>query len=804
MKSFRVGKVAMTPKGKWQEGVKYDRLDVVLHQGSSYVSVIDENDAKTTDGDAWKMLAIGSNGVAEIVEAEYSKEINNTNNFFTIDGDTLNFVGYTQKPVALDGEKTITVTFVGTSYQCSILLCDEAGINGSGTTETVLKLASHSGRYSYEFVPNVHDDVKYIKIGVICPGTTVNLSLKESIDVSSERMWQELKTKANDADLYVALASMGFALDNVGGGSVAYVASVGDVYYDADSKHIKYMAGEGDVRDLGEPSDKKVYCNAVSKLLYIWRGGTWVYVGGVDAYTKRESDERYAVKSTEGKVTALQKSVSENYADLGGRLGYAEDAIVQVGNDVKNLRADTVSALDKKCDQEQYDAFKQTATEKFGEIDSTLAGKADLTNSEQVITAGGLDAVGVVRAQQGLFIKSEPTSATQTKFEPLANGMGLTVHSTDENGEDASGYIIFNYPEENTAQAITTANVEQATGNSENFPMSQKAVTDALKAKQNLLTAGVGIAIEGDVVSAREEVLYDDYFYPNKQPTTDTVRFTDSYEVLQPTAYVGDYTDADGVQWQNVWECEGFPDWFDYAEQHCYPYGNGISTGGVVLKTYTLNDAGELTYNLYSNKAAGRESLYNNNVGIKKIDDTHFTLYRQKGPTLNYLTGFNVTYAEPDTWCICNQCFFVAYDLTDCKRFRIEISGQTQMPSKYSSLLTAGGDNVQMLRNYMQVQVVYGTIANVFEFNEDKSKYRVLRSTDSLYYRTSVTGAITHTGGDFVMNSRWIDMPKSANNFRFYYNIINGERRVFFGTNYLYNPALNLYLNCRVKITKLE
>lgn len=415
----------------------------------------------------------------------------------------------------------------------------------------------------------------------------------------------------------------------------------------------------------------------------------------------------------------------------------------------------------------------------------------------------------------------------------IARVGSFVSHETNERLHTRINYLT---TPSSPGKTLTEKDIVQQTGTNTNSVMSQKAVTVALDnktnkddvtksvndlntaistaqsnlkaeiaTKQDLLSAGVGIRIADNVVSAREEVLYDDYFYPNKSKTTDTVRFTDSYEVLQPTAYVGDYTDADGVQWQYVWECEGFPDWFDYAEQHCYPYGNGVSAGGVVLKTYTLTDAGELRYNLYGNKAAGRESLFNSgSVGIKKIDDTHFTLYQQKGLALNYLTGFSKEYLEPDTWCICNQCFYAAYDVTECKRLRIEISGQTQSPSRYATLLTDGGNNAQALRGYVSWQCVYGTIANVFEFNENKTQYRVLRSTDSLYYRTSVTGAITYAGGDFVMNSKWIDISNRNEGLRFHRRAVNGEMRVFFGTNYFNNPSLQLYHNCRVKITKLE
>lgn len=51
-------------------------------------------------------------------------------------------------------------------------------------------------------------------------------------------------------------------------------------------------------------------------------------------------------------------------------------------------------------------------------------------------------------------------------------------------------------------EMIHTANTLTSTGNDNKFPMSQKAVTDALASKQGTLTAGSNIAISGSTISA--------------------------------------------------------------------------------------------------------------------------------------------------------------------------------------------------------------------------------------------------------------------------------------------------------------
>lgn len=109
--------------------------------------------------------------------------------------------------------------------------------------------------------------------------------------IGDEQVKEELNSKI-DKELHVVLASMGNTLDNVdnaGGPTIAYVANVGDIYYSEGEKHLYYKKSETQTIDLGEPNDKKIYANAMTKRLYLWKGGTWRQCG-TDAYTKSESD----------------------------------------------------------------------------------------------------------------------------------------------------------------------------------------------------------------------------------------------------------------------------------------------------------------------------------------------------------------------------------------------------------------------------------------------------------------------------------------------------------------------------------
>ena len=83
---------------------------------------------------------------------------------------------------------------------------------------------------------------------------------------------KNIEAKADTAELHVVLASMGVTLDNLdstGDSAIMYVPNVGDIYYSEGKGHLFFKKSETETIDLGEPNNKKIYANAMSKRLYI-------------------------------------------------------------------------------------------------------------------------------------------------------------------------------------------------------------------------------------------------------------------------------------------------------------------------------------------------------------------------------------------------------------------------------------------------------------------------------------------------------------------------------------------------------
>lgn len=127
----------------------------------------------------------------------------------------------------------------------------------------------------------------------------IAMAIADLVNGNKERD-KNIADKADKAELRVVLASMGVTIDNVGNtgdSAIMYVANIGDIYYSEGKEHLFYKKSETKTLDLGVPSSEKIYANAMTKSLYIWRGGTWQQCG-TDAYTKAESDSRFAADQT--------------------------------------------------------------------------------------------------------------------------------------------------------------------------------------------------------------------------------------------------------------------------------------------------------------------------------------------------------------------------------------------------------------------------------------------------------------------------------------------------------------------------
>ena len=70
-----IGKVGFVFKDQWVEGESYDRLDIVSYNGSSYVSLIDDNDSSIENNTKWRLLVTkGEDGKAVYFHIRYSND----------------------------------------------------------------------------------------------------------------------------------------------------------------------------------------------------------------------------------------------------------------------------------------------------------------------------------------------------------------------------------------------------------------------------------------------------------------------------------------------------------------------------------------------------------------------------------------------------------------------------------------------------------------------------------------------------------------------------------------------------------
>lgn len=361
-------------------------------------------------------------------------------------------------------------------------------------------------------------------------------------------------------------------------------------------------------------------------------------------------------------------------------------------------------------------------------------------------------------------------------------GKVTTIEITDANGVHTA-----------TVNDGESVEVVQSTGTSTTSVMSQKAVSDALS---NVYTKA-----ESDARYLRVEVLYEDYYYPNMSPTTDTTRFTDSTEILQPTKFIGEYTDGSGQKYNCVFECESFPDWFDFAESKCYPYDNGISTAMPFFKNYTI-DNGELIYNFNSlqnaTNIAKQLPNFTGGVGLKKIDDNHFNLYKAKNGVYEF-TSIDKANVDCSLFAFGPLVDLHTYDIDDCKRVRVSLIGNFQQPSKYATIISPGSDI--SIKGNIQRQQLYGNEYVDFEIDKLNKRYRQIGAGYSMWYRTSHTQNWNQATQESFYSQCTLGWE----------NIFNGPSpgvsnlggKLIYSFNGYNNPFSRLIMGCKIKIDKL-
>ena len=143
-----------------------------------------------------------------------------------------------------------------------------------------------------------------------------------------------------EEDAKIVLASMGMAVDNEGNNSdvsIGYVPSVGDRYYESSTGHIKWVKSSTVTEDLGLPSADRVYCNRMTKRLYVYRNG-WKKVGEPnDDLSKIKSDIQLNTNSIETINSLLGTKRNEiEYVkqDTDVLLGTARNKFIVLGEGV--------------------------------------------------------------------------------------------------------------------------------------------------------------------------------------------------------------------------------------------------------------------------------------------------------------------------------------------------------------------------------------------------------------------------------------------------------------------------------------
>lgn len=330
---------------------------------------------------------------------------------------------------------------------------------------------------------------------------------------------------------------------------------------------------------------------------------------------------------------------------------------------------------------------------------------------------------------------------------------------------------------------VSKSDIVQSTGTSTTSVMSQKAVSDALS--------------NG---TAASEVLYEDYYYPNMSPTTDTTRFTDSTEILQPTKFIGEYTDESGQKYNCVFECESFPDWFDFSEKECYPYGNGKSAAMPFFKNYTI-DNGELVYNFYSlqnSNIAKKLPHFTEGVGLKKIDDNHFNLYTAKNGVYEF-TSIDKANVDCSLFAFGPVVDLHTYDIDDCKMVRVSLIGNFKQPSKYATIISSCSDIG--IKGNIQRQQLYGNEYVDLEIDKLNKRYRQIGAGYSMWYRASHTQNWNQSTQESFYSQCTLGWSNIPNGLTF--EVCNVGGKLIYSFNTKTNPYTKLTMGCKIKIEKL-
>lgn len=570
------------------------------------------------------------------------------------------------------------------------------------------------------------------------------------------------------ANLYNALdmtlESMGSALD----GDAAYRVEAGDTIFNPDTCKIqRYNSTVGGFEDLCEPIEGKLYANKLTGYIYRWEPKTkkMVFVGGVKAYTKDEADSRFAKLKDETQTVNVKELNANNFVSAKS---------MWIGDEGLLLGSDGNGHLTVEQDEVITDV---TLNEKMkGKADDVAIG-VEWENGQP---SGQLKEMTVKEATS---LNAQTALIAGFSYNLLSGEVEKKADKTELNNYATKEYVQTNAPQE------TKESIEEKLG--------AWLEEDGGEADGEVYTKA-----ESDARFVRGEVIYEDYYYPNMGDTTDKVNFTDSTEILQPTKFLESYTDANGVSWNDVFECASFPDWFDFAERACYPYGNGNSVGYLFLHNYVVEN-NKLVYNFYTlqNNNIGQKLPYyasRNGLGLKKIDATHFKVYNIKGGTTEF-TAMNKANVDCSLFAFSPLTYYPIYDIDDCNIVRITLTGNIQSPSRYSSLLNSSCD--VGLFGYTNRQVLYGDEYVEIEIDKNNNRWRQIKSGYSMFYRSNYSqnwSANKPESYESECHCLWSKIPSSQQG-----KICMINQKICYAFSNKSNPATILQMGCKIKIEKL-
>lgn len=288
-----------------------------------------------------------------------------------------------------------------------------------------------------------------------------------------------------EEDAKIVLASMGTSVDNEGNNSdaaIMYVPSVGDRYYDTSTGHIKYVKSSTVTEDLGLPSADRVYCNMITKRLYVYRNG-WKKVGEPnDDLTSLKSNVASNSENIQSIASALSTKV--NKTDIVQSTGTSTTSVMS--QKAVSAKLSELESNDERQNSEinglrdQVENYKPIVIE--GNV-TNAADEEDITSENNLLKLkdrSALNGMGYVILRKNKSFAEQVTKKNtiyEIRYDFDLNGAEITVpencvlkfNGGSIKGGNITGHILNSYVIPQWFGAIEGDNVIDGTQNNEAF-----------------------------------------------------------------------------------------------------------------------------------------------------------------------------------------------------------------------------------------------------------------------------------------------------------------------------------------------